>query len=166
MTMRRRHFLRLATQTMIGAGVTSLFPESIRAQPTREGAQQLTAGEFLKSLLYTRDEVDAWLAGEAFPFAKYSSEFGWLLPNAYFRDGVDKSTSVYTYRQPDGERTMGNYAEQPCRINTYGDSFTQCHQVSDNETWQEYLAAHLQEPIRNFGMGGCSVYQAYLRMLK
>ncbi len=117
-------------------------------------------------MLYTREEVDQWLAGEAFPFAKYSSEFGWLLPNAYFRDGLDKSTSVYTYAQPDGERTVGNYADQPCRINTYGDSFTQCHQVSDNETWQEYLAAHLQEPVRNFGIGGWSVYQAYLRMLK
>jgi len=113
-----------------------------------------------------REEVDDWLAGKAFPFAKYSSQFGWLLPDAYFRDGVDGSTSVYTYRQPDGERTMGNYANMPCRINTYGDSFTQCHQVSDNETWQEYLAAHLQEPVRNFGIGGWSVYQAYLRMLK
>jgi len=113
-----------------------------------------------------REEVDDWLAGKAFPFAKYSSQFGWLLPGAYFRDGVDGSTSVYTYRQPDGERTMGNYANMPCRINTYGDSFTQCHQVSDNETWQEYLAAHLQEPVRNFGIGGWSVYQAYLRMLK
>ena len=89
-----------------------------------------------------------------------------MLPDAYFRDGVDNSTSVYTYVQPDGERTLGNYADQPCRINTYGDSFTQCHQVSDNETWQEVLAAHFQEPVRNFGIGGWSVYQAYLRMLK
>jgi hypothetical protein len=61
---------------------------------------------------------------------------------------------------------MSNYADKPCRINTYGDSFTQCHQVSDHETWQEVLAAHLQEPVRNFGIGGWSVYQAYLRMLK
>ena len=61
---------------------------------------------------------------------------------------------------------MFNYAGKPCRINTYGNSFTQCHQVSDHETWQEVLAAHLQEPVKNFGIGGWSVYQAYLRMLK
>ena len=61
---------------------------------------------------------------------------------------------------------MSNYADKPCRINTYGNSFTQCHQVSDHETWQEVLAAHLQEPLKNFGIGGWSVYQAYLRMLK
>ena len=37
--------------------------------------------------------------------------------------------------------------------------------MSDGETWQEYLSAHLQEPIRNYGIGGYSVYQAYRRML-
>jgi hypothetical protein len=61
---------------------------------------------------------------------------------------------------------MSNYSEKRCRINTYGDSFTMCHQVSDNETWQEVLAGHIQEPVRNFGIGGWSVYQAYHRMLK
>ena len=61
---------------------------------------------------------------------------------------------------------MPNFAGRPCRINTYGDSFTQCHQVSDGETWQEYLAAHLGEPVRNFGIGGYGVYQAYRRMLR
>jgi hypothetical protein len=38
--------------------------------------------------------------------------------------------------------------------------YSDCHQVSDCETWQEYLAGHLGEPIRNFGMGGYGVYQA------
>jgi len=166
MNIDRRRFLGSATQFSVAASVASYLNADLLAQSSSDGNRQLSAREFLASMLYTREEVDLWLAGKAFPFAKYSSEFGWLLPNAYFRDGVDNSTSVYTYSQPDGERTMGNYADQPCRINTYGDSFTQCHQVSDNETWQEYLAAHLQEPVRNFGIGGWSVYQAYLRMLK
>jgi hypothetical protein len=61
---------------------------------------------------------------------------------------------------------MVSYRDEPCRINTYGDSFTECHQVSDGETWQEVLAAHLCEPIRNYGVGGYSVYQAYLRLLR
>ena len=50
------------------------------------------------------------------------------------------------------------------RIASYGDSFTQCHQVSDGETWQETLAAHIGEPVQNFGVGGYGVYQAYLRL--
>jgi hypothetical protein len=38
--------------------------------------------------------------------------------------------------------------------------------VNDGETWQEYLAGHLREPIGNFGVGGYGVYQAYRRMLR
>jgi hypothetical protein len=124
----------------------------------------VTARDYLKSILYTKDEVKQWLAGKAFPFAKYSSEFGWLLRDARFQDGMNGSTSVYTYGPLD-ERITIHYQDQPCRINTYGNSYTQCHQVSDGETWQEVLGAHLQEPVRNFGVGGWSVYQAYLRML-
>ena len=126
----------------------------------------VTAHSFLKSYLYTKQEIDDWFAGRAFPFAKYHSEFGWLLNSDLIQDGVDGSISVYTYTGEDGERIMMHYADRPCRINTYGNSFTQCHQVIDYETWQEVLAAHLQEPVRNFGIGGWSSYQAYLRMLK
>ena len=32
------------------------------------------------------------------------------------------------------------------------------------ESWQEVLAAHICEPVRNFGVGGYSVYQSYLRL--
>ena len=49
------------------------------------------------------------------------------------------------------------------RIHTFGNRFTQCSQVSDGGTWQEYLAQHLGEPVINYGVGGHSVYQMYLR---
>ena len=32
------------------------------------------------------------------------------------------------------------------------------------ETWQEFLGAHLREPVKNFGVGGYSVHQAFRRM--
>jgi hypothetical protein len=51
------------------------------------------------------------------------------------------------------------YSDGVRRINTYGDSFTQCAQVSDGETWQEILAAHLGEPIGNFGVSGYGVHR-------
>lgn len=165
MNLNRRHLLRMGAQSALGVAMASLQLSTARGQ-NDDAAQTEATERFLRKLLYKREEVDAWIAGKAFPFAKYSSEFGWLLPNAFFRDGIDDSISAYTFVAPDGPRTPGNYADRACRINTYGDSFTQCHQVSDYETWQEVLAAHLQEPIRNFGIGGWSVYQAYLRMLK
>ena len=163
--MNRRTF----TKNTLSAGIgLSALSNSLLTycKPAMNEINKADIEEYLKKLLYTEKEVDAWLAGKAFPFAKYHNEFGWLLNNAHFQDGVNKSYSVYTYAENGGERIMSNYHDESCRINTYGNSFTQCHQVSDHETWQEVLAAHLQEPVRNYGIGGWSFYQAYLRMLK
>lgn len=158
-----RTTLGAAALGTLGAGPFAAAQSSANIKVKFTGP--VTARDYLKSILYTKDEVKQWLAGAAFPFAKYSSEFGWLLREAQFRDGYNNSTSVYTYGPLD-ERVTIHYRDQPCRINTYGNSYTQCHQVSDAETWQETLSAHLQEPVRNFGVGGWSVYQAYLRMLR
>jgi hypothetical protein len=169
MALRRREFIKNSSKVSlgIGTGLVSLpiFSKSLTSQ-TNEKAEMIDIKTYLSEILYTKKEIDDWLAGKAFPFSKYNSDLGWLLNNASFKDGINDSKSTYTYVGEDGERIMSNYAKKPCRINTYGNSFTQCHQVSDHETWQEVLAAHLQEPIRNFGVGGWSVYQSYLRMLK
>ena len=107
--------------------------------------------------------IDRFLRGPS--WAKFDPELGYVLGNDLPSDGSDGSATIST-TGPDGARTSFLYAGKPCRINTYGDSFTQCHQVSDGETWQEALAAHLGEPIRNFGMGGYGAYQAYRRMVR
>ncbi len=162
----RRLFIKKSSK--ITLGICTAFHMYLPVVPDEivQKNEIIDERKYLNEILYTQQEVDAWLAGKAFPFSKYHSEFGWLLNNAFFKDGIDNSISAYTYEGEDGERILSNYSEKLCRINTYGDSFTQCHQVSDHETWQEVLAAHIQEPIRNFGIGGWSVYQAYLRMLK
>ena len=166
-TIPRRSFLTRSALGVAALGTLSAnpFARGQDAAPKSKSSGAVTARDYFKGLLYTKEEVRDWLAGKAFPFAKYSSEFGWLLRDARFQDGMNGSTSVYTYGPLD-ERITIHYKDQPCRINTYGNSYTQCHQVSDGETWQETLAAHLQEPVRNFGVGGWSVYQAYLRMLR
>lgn len=94
----------------------------------------------------------------------YDSQLGWVHCPAMHQNGVDNSKTFYSY-ESDGARKLIHFAKRPCRIHAYGNSFTHCDQVNDSETWEEYLAAHLQEPIRNYGVGGFSVYQAYRRML-
>ncbi|MBI5771357.1 MAG: hypothetical protein HZA93_26525 [Verrucomicrobia bacterium] len=96
-------------------------------------------------------------------WAKFDPELGYVPKDSIQRDGVDGSRTVYRFGAT-GERRLINYADRPCRVNTYGNSFTQCHQVSDGETWQEYLAAHFGEPLRNFGVGGYGVFQAFARL--
>jgi hypothetical protein len=124
----------------------------------------------LKDLLHTGGyfpaEIERVLDPKVPCFVKFDPVLGYELKDYIFNDGVDGTLSSYVYHKHGGHRKMVNYADQPCRLNTYGDSYTQCAQVSDGETWQEILAARFREPIRNFGVGGYGVYQAYRRALR
>ena len=169
----RRNFLQLSSIYPVatsprgwGFAKGNLLPFS-GAENGSENAEGKTTSirEYLNKLTYSRKEVDVFLDSEQPNWAKFDSELGYTLRDNVLKDGVDGSRTLTSYRKT-GERTMIHYADRPCRINTYGDSFTQCHQVSDGETWQEQLAAHLGEPIRNFGIGGYGTYQAYRRMLR
>jgi hypothetical protein len=119
---------------------------------------------YIKSGVPTKNELSIFLKQKGV-WCKFDADLGYILSNSLPLEGIDTSRTIST-TQPDGARTMFMYKNKRCRINTYGDSFTQCQQVSDGETWQEYLAAHLGEPIRNYGVGGYGVYQAYRRLLR
>jgi hypothetical protein len=80
----------------------------------------------------------------------FDSELGYVLHNSFVRWGVDESRTIEAFLA-NGARSRFLYAGRKPRINTYGDSFTECNQVSDGETWQEYLAGHFGEPIGNYG---------------
>ncbi|HCO92572.1 MAG TPA: hypothetical protein DIU00_01245, partial [Phycisphaerales bacterium] len=119
--------------------------------------------EYIRETVPARKEIDVFL--NEMSWAQFDRDTGYILGNYMPHDGMDGSSTISTV-QSNGARTSFMYKDRPCRINTYGNSFTQCHQVSDGETWQEYLAGHLGEPVRNFGMGGLGVYQAYRRMIR
>src|SRR5215471_14355920 len=124
-----------------------------------------TFEEYLRRSVVDKKTLEVFLDPTRLSWAKFDPVTGYRLGNYMPRDGIDRSSTISTVAS-NGMRTSHAYVNKPCRINTYGDSFTLCHQVSDSETWQEYLAGHLGEPIRNFGMGGYGVYQAYRRMLR
>ena len=149
--MKRREFIKMA------AGAPLIARSAIGAPG------KLTYEEFLKNSVVSREVIDSFLNGPS--WARFDPELGYILGNYLPVDGIDGSATISTI-QANSARTSFMYTGRKCRINTYGDSFTQCHQVSDGETWQEYLSAHLGEPIRNFGMGGFGVFQAYRRMLR
>ena len=150
--MFRRDFLQLSSSLALAA-------------PALAQDQPMTVRDFLGKLAYTREDVSIFLDPAQRNWAKFDPVMGYLLQDGVLHDGVDGARTVLSFGTA-GERKTINFASRPCRINTYGDSFTQGHQVSDGETWQEYLAAHFGEPVRNFGIGGYGVYQAYRRMLR
>ena len=120
--------------------------------------------EYLTSIMPTREMVEQYITPNSKGEISCMPDLGWV-PRGERRgnDGVDGTYTFYSYGEDRG-RNVVNFPDRSSRVHTFGDSFTHCDQVSDNETWQEYLAAHLQEPIRNFGVGGWSVYQAFRRM--
>ncbi|MGA2631097.1 MAG: hypothetical protein ABSG54_12895 [Terriglobia bacterium] len=150
--MKRREFIQMAAAAPFVSNV------EVAGAPGTTPFEQ-----FLRESAVSREVIDRFLRGPS--WAQFDPELGYVLGNYLPSDGIDGRATISTV-QANGARTSYVYAGKKCRINTYGDSFTQCHQVSDGETWQEYLAGHLGEPIRNFGMGGFGVYQAYRRMLR
>ncbi|MDT8302136.1 MAG: hypothetical protein RQ760_11680 [Sedimentisphaerales bacterium] len=138
----------------------------------QESDFEKSAREYLRSIIPGRQRVEDFITGEYGPRDKrpgeifqYDSELGWVHHEAIGSTGVDGSKTFYSYEY-DGARKVINFPDKTSRIRTYGNSFTHCSQASNNETWEEYSAAHIQEPVRNYGVGGHSVYQAYRRMLK
>ena len=125
---------------------------------------------YLQSIMPSRDIVDAFVNRpdrskevRYKPGLTFDPVLGWVLRNSVRQDGIDNSKTFYHY-ESDGDRSCITPSDQPCRIHTYGNIFTHSDQVSDGKTWQEFIAAHLCEPVRNYGIGGYSVYQAYRRM--
>ena len=127
------------------------------------GSAKRSFREYVGETVPIRKEIDVFL--NDLSWARFDKDVGYVLGNYMPHDGLDRSSTISTIRS-NGARTSFMYKDKPCRINTYGNSFTACNQVNDGETWQEYLAGHLGEPIRNFGMGGFGVYQAYRRMIR
>jgi len=138
----------------------TFFPSLLSCEPG--GNTKRSYIEYVKRSALSKEVIDVFLNENS--WAQFDPEVGYIMGNYMPHDGMDGSSTISTSR--DRMRYSQVYSEKPCRINTYGNSFTQCHQVSDGETWQEYLAAHLGEPVRNFGMGGLGTYQAYRRMLR
>jgi len=158
--MNRRRFVKSNAAAAMALAGSSMLPDFLFGAKSGE---KKSYAEYLRNSAVPREELDIFLKENS--WAQFDPEVGYILGNYMPHDGLDDSYTLSTVMK-DGKRSGQVYAERPCRINTYGNSFTHCHQVSDAETWQEYLAGHLGEPIRNYGMGGFGVYQAYRRLLR
>jgi len=148
--------------TVLSILVSMALTGQIYAQDKTE---KLPFEQYIRNSVLEKSEIDVFVDPQQNSWAKYDSELGYILGNDILPGAMDHSKYISTVRS-DGARAMHMYENLPCRINTYGNSFTMCSQVSDGETWQEYLAAHIGEPVRNYGMGGYGVYQAYRRMIR
>ncbi len=161
----RRKFLHtMGLGTLAIAGLNCKQDLSDKKPNGEKSMNNKTLKEFVELVRYRKEEVDEFLDDSLPNWGKFDKELGYTVRTFKRRDGIDGSNTIHSLAKNGIQRKQINYADEPCRINTYGDSFTMCSQCNDGETWQEYLAAHFREPVRNFGIGGYGVYQAYRRM--
>ena len=94
----------------------------------------------------------------------YDAELGWVRkPNTeHFENGKDGKVKWTTNNS--GARTNPKFEEMKSDISCYGDSFSFCRQVNDNETWEHYLSELLKTNVQNFGVGNYGLDQTYLRL--
>lgn len=93
----------------------------------------------------------------------YDRELGWTNKPSESRVWTNSIGEDYTVTfASDGSRA-NSHEPKPIVIRTYGDSFTWCDEVSDDETWQYHLEAKLGVGIANFGVGGYGTAQALMR---
>lgn len=165
----RRKFLNATTTSLAAEILAAKTSKAVADDPLRgstvRASRQNPVEQLLRNSVMPREAVDKFLDPDSRVWARFDPVYGYLLRDSFMRDGVDGSHTLARYAER-GHRRQVNFPNMPCRINSYGDSFTQGHQVSDGETWQEVLAAHFCEPIRNYGIGGFGVYQAYRRLLE
>jgi len=96
----------------------------------------------------------------------YDSELGWVRKPNTNHDEKGKYGTVKWTTNIRGARTNPEFETKNSEISCYGDSFTFCRQVNDNETWPHYLSNLKNSNIINFGVGNYGIDQSLLRIKK
>ena len=94
----------------------------------------------------------------------YDSELGWIRKPNTTDTEKNKSGEASWSINSIGARINPGFESEKSIISCYGDSFTFCRQVDDNETWEHYLSKLEKTNVKNFGVGNYGVDQSILRL--
>lgn len=93
----------------------------------------------------------------------FDGPLGWVRkPNTEGRDKARSTRTKFTINS-NGARLNLSAGQRTDVIATFGDSYTFCRQVNDDQTWQVYLTKILNAGVSNYGVGNYGVDQALLR---
>lgn len=94
----------------------------------------------------------------------YDTELGWIRkPHTSNKETSTFSKSNWSINDK-GARTNPKFDDLSSVISCYGDSFTFCRQVNDNETWEHFLSQTTNTNVKNFGVGNYGIDQSLLRL--
>ena len=94
----------------------------------------------------------------------YDPQIGWIRKPNTTREEKGKFGITKWSINEKGSRTNPKFKEKTSNISCYGDSFTFCRQVNDDETWEYYLSELENTNVLNFGVGNYGIDQSFLRL--
>ena len=94
----------------------------------------------------------------------YDKELGWVRKPNTEHEEMGKDGEVKWTINDRGARTNPGFESTESSISCYGDSFSFCRQVNNEDTWEHYLSELLKTNVQNFGVGNYGLDQAVLRL--
>jgi hypothetical protein len=94
----------------------------------------------------------------------YDPELGWIRKPNTSDTEIGKFGNVSWNINEKGSRINPNFEQLQSEISCYGDSFTFCRQVNDDETWEHFLSEMETSNVLNFGVGNYGLDQTLLRL--
>jgi hypothetical protein len=90
----------------------------------------------------------------------FDPELGWIRKKNTMKTDMGKPYTIDEY----GARANREHAHLPLLVSCYGDSYTFCREVNDNQTWPWYLSEKINAMTLNFGVGNYGLDQALIRL--
>lgn len=94
----------------------------------------------------------------------YDPELGWVRKPFTQKEETGKDGKTQYTINAFGARSNSGHENLNRLISCYGDSFTFCRQVNDNETFEWYLSEITKTDVLNFGVGNYGLDQSILRL--
>lgn len=93
----------------------------------------------------------------------WDPELGWDLARDERRTHDDGRGHAWSYTTDGDAGRITPYESEETLIATFGESFTFCDEVNDDQTWQYRLSVLTDSRVLNFGVGGYGIDQATLK---
>ncbi len=94
----------------------------------------------------------------------FDAELGWVRKANTKHTELGRFGNTEWHTNAIGARLNPGHEELPTCISCFGDSFTFCRQVNDDETWEYYLSELTKTNVINWGVGNHGIDQSLLRL--
>lgn len=94
----------------------------------------------------------------------FDPQLGWVTRPGLVNRSTASDGTKWTYSANEQGARSGPGNEGALLVATYGDSYTACVEVQNDETWQTYLSAALGGAVVNYGVAAYGTLQAVMRM--